>query len=273
MKLERRTAVVTGAGSGVGRGIAQALARRGCNLALVDVNQAGTAETAALAGNVKVSCHHLDVSDREKCLALPAAVIAEHGRVDLLFNNAGVAIGGTFEQVDEADFDWLMEINFAAVVRLTRAFLPHLKTSDEARIVNTSSLFGLIAPPNQAAYCASKFAVRGFSESLRNELALAGSTVGVSVVHPGGISTSIARNARAPKHVTNAEAVEAEALRADFEKKFLKMPPERAGEIIVTGVEKGRPRIMVGNDAKFAALIERLAPVSYWKLLGRSMSA
>ena len=116
MKLERRTAVVTGAGSGVGRGIAQALARRGCNLAIVDVNQAGTAETAALAGNVKVSCHHLDVSDREKCLALPAAVIAEHGRVDLLFNNAGVAIGGTFEQVDEADFDWLMEINFAAVV-------------------------------------------------------------------------------------------------------------------------------------------------------------
>ncbi len=273
MKLNGRTAVITGAGSGIGRGIAQALARRGCNLALVDVNGAGNAETASLVRDVRVSCHHVDVTGRDDCLSLPSQVLAEHGRVDLLFNNAGVAIGGTFEQVDEADFDWLMEINFAAVVRLTRAFLPHLQKSDEARIVNTSSLFGLIAPPGQAAYCASKFAVRGFSESLRNELALAGSSVGVSVVHPGGISTGIARNARAPKHVTNAEAVEAEALRANFEKKFLKMPPERAGEIIVTGVEKNRPRIIVGNDAKLGALIERIAPVSYWKLLGRSMSA
>jgi NAD(P)-dependent dehydrogenase (short-subunit alcohol dehydrogenase family) len=273
MKLGGRTAVITGAGSGIGRGIALALAKRGCNLALADVNQAGIDETAAMVGNVEVSTHCIDVGDREQCLALPAAVLAAHGRVDLLFNNAGVAIGGTFEQVDEADFDWLMGINFAAVVRLTRAFLPHLKTRDAARIVNTSSLFGLIAPPNNTAYCASKFAVRGFSESLRNELALAGSKVGISVVHPGGVRTSIARNARAPKHVTNAEAVEAEAMRAKFDKKFLKMPPERAGEIIVSGVEQDRPRIIVGNDAKFGALIERLAPVSYWKFLGRSMSA
>jgi len=273
MKLAGRTAVITGAGSGIGRGIAQALATRGCNLALADVNQAGIDETAAMIGNVKVSRHCIDIGDREQCLALPAAVLAEHGGVDLLFNNAGVAIGGTFEQVDEADFDWLMGINFDAVVRLTRAFLPHLQTRDAARIVNTSSLFGLIATPNNTAYCASKFAVRGFSESLRHELALAGSKVGVSVVHPGGVSTSIARNARPPRHVTNADAVEAEQMRAEFEKKFLKMPPERAGEIIVSGVEKDRPRIIVGNDAKFGALIERLAPVSYWKFLGRSMSA
>ncbi len=273
MKLAGRTAVITGAGSGIGRGIARALARRGCNLALADIDEAGIDETAALVDTVKVSRHRIDVGDRDQCLALPAAVLAEHGCVELLFNNAGVAVGGTFEQVDEVDFDWLIGINFTAVVRLTRAFLPHLKARDEARIVNTSSLFGLIAPPHQAAYCASKFAVRGFSESLRNELALAGSTVGVSVVHPGGISTSIARNARAPKHVTNAQAVQAEAMRADFEKKFLKMPPERAGEIIVAGVERDRARILVGKDAKFAALIERLAPVSYWKFLGRSMGA
>lgn len=273
MKLGGRTAVITGAGSGIGRGIAQALAKRGCNLALADVNQAGINETAGMVGSVTVSRHRIDVGDCAQCLALPAAVLAEHGRVDLLFNNAGVAIGGTFEQVDEADFDWLMRINFSAVVRLTRAFLPHLRTRDEARIVNTSSLFGLIAPPGQTAYCASKFAVRGFSESLRNELAQAGSKVGVTVVHPGGISTSIARNARGPKHVTNAEAVEAQKMSAQFEKKFLKMPPERAGEIIVSGVEKNRSRIIVGNDAKFGALIERLAPTNYWKFLGRSFSA
>lgn len=273
MKLGGRTAVITGAGSGIGRGIALALAKRGCNLALADVNPAGIDETAAMASNVEVSTHRIDVSDREQCLRLPSAVLAAHGSVDVLFNNAGVAIGGSFEQVDESDFDWLMEINFGAVVRLTRAFLPHLKTRDEARIVNISSLFGLIAPPNNTAYCASKFAVRGFSQSLSNELALAGSTVGVVVVHPGGIRTSIAKNSRVPKHVTNAEAVEAETMRAEFEKKFLKMPLERAGEIIVSGVEKDRPRIIVGNDAKLGALIERLAPVSYWKFLGRSMSA
>ena len=268
MKLSGRTAVITGAASGIGRGIAQALAMRGCNLALADVNQAGIDETAAMIGSVKVSCHRIDVGDRKQCLALPAAVLAEHGGVDLLFNNAGVAISGTFEQVDEADFDWLMRINFDAVVRLTRAFLPHLTTRETARIVNISSLFGLIAPPGNTAYCASKFAVRGFSDSLRHELALAGSKVGVSLVHPGGISTSIARNARALRHITKADAVEAEQMRAEFEQKFLTMPPERAGEIIVSGVEKDRPRIIVGNDAKFSALVERLAPVSYWKFLG-----
>lgn len=272
MKLHGRTAVITGAGSGIGRGIAQALADRGCNLALVDIDVAGLTETAASLSSVQVSHHRIDLSDTAQCKALPAAVMAEHGRVDLLFNNAGVAIGGSFEQVDESDFDWLMRINFNAVVTLTRAFLPLLKLSDSARVVNTSSLFGLIAPPNQTAYCASKFAVRGFSESLRNELALSKSSVGVTVVHPGGVATSIARNARAPKHVTNAEAVEAEAMRADFERKFLKMSPERAGEIIIRGVEKASPRVLVGNDAKIGSLIERIAPVAYWKILGRSMT-
>ena len=271
MKLNGRTAVVTGAGSGIGRGIAQALARRGCNLALADVNAAGIDETAASVAGVKVSRHRIDVSDRAACAALPAAVLAEHGRVDVLFNNAGVAIGGSFEQVDEADFDWLMSINFNAVVWLTRAFLPHLKQSDAARVVNTSSLFGIIAPPGNTAYCASKFAVRGFSESLRNELQMAKSTVGVTTIHPGGINTSIARNARSAKHATNAEIAAMEDQRKEFQK-FLKMPPERAGEIIVTGVEKDAPRVLVGGDAKFAALIERLAPVAYWKFLGRSLS-
>jgi NAD(P)-dependent dehydrogenase (short-subunit alcohol dehydrogenase family) len=271
MRLDQRVAVVTGAGSGIGRGIALAFARRGCGLALADVSAFGLAETAGMIRGVKVSTHRLDVTDRAACLALPQAVLDEHGRVDVLINNAGVAIGGTFEQVDESDFDWLMEVNFHAVVRLTRAFLPHFKAADAARIVNISSLFGLIAPPGQTAYCAAKFAVRGFSESLRRELEDAGSKVGVTVVHPGGVNTGIARNARPPRHVTNEEAATIAAERDRFQK-FLRMSPVEAGEIIVKGIEKDKARVLVGNDARIGALIERLVPVGYWNILKRSMA-
>jgi NAD(P)-dependent dehydrogenase (short-subunit alcohol dehydrogenase family) len=269
MKLQGRTAVITGAASGIGRGTALALAKRGCGLAICDLNEDGLAETAALVEKqgVKVTRHRLDVADREAVAALPAAVLAAHGRVDLLFNNAGVAIGGTFEQVAEEDFDWLMEINFHAVVRMTRAFLPLLRSSDSARIVNVSSIFGIISPPGQTAYCASKFAVRAFSESLRRELEAEGAKIGVTVVHPGGVNTSIAKNARPPR---GANDIDLEAQKARFEK-FLRMPPEKAGEIIVSGVERERPRVLVGGDARFMALVERLAPVGYWKILGRAL--
>ncbi|HEY0114052.1 MAG TPA: SDR family NAD(P)-dependent oxidoreductase [Allosphingosinicella sp.] len=269
MKLKGRTAVITGAASGIGRGTALALARRGCNLALADLNEDGLAETTAAAEGhgVKVSRHRLDVASREAVAAFPDKVVAEHGGADLLFNNAGVAAGGTFEQVAEEDFDWLFEINFFGVVRMTRAFLPLLRAREEARIVNISSIFGIIAPPGQTAYSASKFAVRGFSESLRRELEMEGAKIGVTVVHPGGVATSIARSARRPRGVND---VDHDEQTARFEK-FLRMPPEKAGEIIVSGVERGRPRVVVGNDAKFMALIERVAPVSYWKLLGRSL--
>lgn len=270
MNLCERVAVVTGAGGGIGRGIALALSSRGCHLALADISAAGLAETAGLIRGAQVTTHRLDVTDREACIALPGAVLHEHGRVDLLVNNAGVAIGGTFEQVDESDFDWLMQVNFHAVVRLTRLFMPHLKKSDQARIVNVSSLFGLIAPPGQTAYCAAKFAVRGFSESLRRELEEAGSSVGVTVVHPGGINTEIARSARPPRHVTNEEASLIAAERDRFQK-FLRMSPVQAGEIIVAGIEKQRSRVLVGTDARIASLIERLVPVGYWNLLKRSM--
>jgi NAD(P)-dependent dehydrogenase (short-subunit alcohol dehydrogenase family) len=271
MNLTERVAVVTGAGSGSGRGIALALSKRGCHLALADISASGLAETAAMVRGVKITTHKLDVTDRAACLALPRVVLAEHGRIDLLVNNAGVAIGGTFEQVDEIDFDWLMEVNFHAVVRLTRAFLAHLKASDAARIVNVSSLFGLIAPPGQTAYCAAKFAVRGFSESLRRELEEANSTVGVTVVHPGGINTEIARNARPPRNVTNEEAVLIASERERFQK-FLRMSPVRAGEIIVAGIEKERARVLVGSDARIGSLLERLVPVGYWNILKRSMA-
>ncbi|HEX8379890.1 MAG TPA: SDR family NAD(P)-dependent oxidoreductase [Allosphingosinicella sp.] len=269
MRVEGRTAVITGAASGIGRGTALALARRGCNLALADLDEDGLAETEALAGEhgVKISRHRLDVASREGVAAFPEIVLAAHGRADLLFNNAGVAIGGTFDQVAEEDFDWLMEINFFGVVRMTRAFLPLLRTSGQARIVNVSSIFGIIAPPGQTAYSASKFAVRAFSESLRRELEAEGAKIGVTVVHPGGVATSIAKNARPPR---GANSVDLEAEKKNFEK-FLRMPPSKAGEIIVAGVEKDRPRVIVGNDARFMALVERVAPVSYWKLLGRGL--
>lgn len=266
LRLQDKVAVVTGAGNGIGRAIACSLAARGCHLALVDINEKGLRATAALIGTkVRVSFHALDVADYAAIAAFPDIVEAAHGQVDILVNNAGVALGGRFEQVSEDDFDWLMNINFNAVVRLTRAFLPRLQKRPEAQIVNVSSIFGLIAMPGQSAYAASKFAVRGFSEVLRNELLATGSRVKVTVVHPGGIKTSIADNARVSALV---DPEEERAERARFAAN-LKMPPEKAGEIIVRGLEARRPRVLVGLDAKIVALIERLSPVKYFRLLLR----
>jgi NAD(P)-dependent dehydrogenase (short-subunit alcohol dehydrogenase family) len=273
LKLAGRTAVVTGAAGGIGRGIALALARRGCHLALADIDDSSLSQTAAdiagseAASRLRISRHHLDVANRTAVAALPAAVLAAHGAADILVNNAGVALGGTFREIAESDFDWLMGINFSGVVQMTRAFLPLLAESEEARIVNVSSLFGLIAPPGQTAYAASKFAVRGFSESLRHELA--DTRIGITVAHPGGIATSIAKNARMPASLSDEEA----ARRRTFFDSFLTMPPETAGEIIVRAVERRKPRILVGADAKYAALVERLMPVNYWKWLGRGGKA
>ncbi|MGZ5842610.1 MAG: SDR family NAD(P)-dependent oxidoreductase [Xanthobacteraceae bacterium] len=269
LKLAGRTAVVTGAAGGIGRGIVLALVRRGCHVALAAIDEAALARTATeIAGqesarSLRVSHYRLDVANRAAVAALPAQVMAAHGAVDILVNNAGVALGGTFLEVAESDFDWLVGVNFWGVVQMTRAFLPLLSNSEEARVVNVSSLFGLIAPPGQTAYAASKFAVRGFSESLRHELA--DTRIGVTVVHPGGIATSIAKNARMPASLSDDEA----AKRRTFFDSFLTMPPETAGEIIVRGVERRKARILVGSDAKYAALVERLMPVSYWKWLGR----
>ena len=269
MKLSGRTALVTGGAGGIGRAIAGSLARRHCNLALADIDAPSLADTArALAGSgVRISTHLLDVADAAAIAALPAPVLASHPGVDLLFNNAGVALGGRFEEVAEHDFDWLLAVNLQGVVRMTRAFLPLLRQSDESRLVSLSSLFGLIAPPGQTAYAASKFAVRGFSEALRHELA--GSNVGVTVVHPGGVDTAIARNARFHAAATPGEIARSRAL---FQR-ALTLPPQVAGEIIVRAVERRRPRIIVGRDARIAAALERLAPVSHWGLLERISKA
>jgi len=267
MPLDGRTAVITGAASGIGRAIAVSLARRGCNLALADIDEHGMAGTAELtkANGVNVSRHRLDVADRVAVAEFADIVAAEHSGVDVLVNNAGVAVGGTFEQVSDEDFEWLFEINFWGVVRMTRAFLPLLRASEDARIVNLSSVYGLIAPPEQVAYAASKFAVRGFSEALRHELQA--SHIGVTVVHPGGVATSIAEKARIPAGVSEEEI----ARRLRRYRKLLRLPPEVAGETIVRGIERRQARVLIGSDAKTISLIARVLPVSYWKLLVRLM--
>src|SRR5215210_7349063 len=246
MRLANRTAVVTGAAGGIGRALSLSLAQRGCHLALVDVNETGLAETAqmAAAAGVRITRHLLDVADRAAVAALPEAVTALHPSVDLLINNAGVALGGTFEEVSEEDFEWLFAINFWGMVRMTRAFLPMLKASDDARIVNLSSVYGLVAPPGQTAYAASKFAVRGISIALGHELKE--TTIGVTVVHPGGVATSIANDARVPKDKPDDEV----ARGREEMNRLLKLPPETAGEMIVEGVERRKPRVLVGSDAK-----------------------
>ena len=262
--------VLTGAASGIGAALAANLARRGMHLALVDLNAAGLEATAAQAraASVTVSTHVLDVADAAAVAALPAAVLAQHGRVTAQVNNAGVALGGLFEQVAAEDFDWLMDINFGATVRLTRAFLPVLAREDAAQLVNVSSIFGIIAPPGQTAYAASKFAVRGFSESLRHELETNGSPVGVTIVHPGGVRTAISENARLARGLDGADVARE---RANW-RSLLTLAPAAAAETIAVAIDKRAPRVLVGNDAKGAALVQRLFPVTYWKHVARDIA-
>lgn len=259
MILDERVALVTGAASGIGRALAVALGRRNCRLALVDRDAAGLADTrlAAPIGDARCTLHVADLADPDAIAALVPAVLDAHGGLDVLVNNAGVALGGSFEQVSEADFDWLLDVNFRAPVRLCRAFLPALRRRGEARIVNVSSLFGLVAPSGQTAYAASKFALRGFSESLRHELA--GSGVGVTTIHPGGVATAIARRARLPAGTTEAEA----GPRIAAMERVLRLPPERAAAAIVRAIERGQPRRIIGRDAQVASLLERLFPVRH----------
>jgi short-subunit dehydrogenase len=263
LDLSGKTAVVTGAGSGIGRALALGLAARGCHLALSDIRPATLEPLAAELAprGLRISCHALDVADREQVAAFPAVVAASHPSADLLFNNAGVALAGRFDEVSEQDFEWLLSINFHGLVRMTRAFLPVLKQRPEAHIVNIASLFSIVAAAGQTAYCSSKFAVRGFSEALRQELD--GSSVGISVVCPGGVATRIAVDARVG-HAVDAAAVQTMQQRSA---KLLSLPPEKAAETILRGVERRAPRIIVGNDAKAGVFLERLMPTGYYRLM------
>ena len=264
-----RTALITGAGSGIGRALARTLAARGCNLALVDANADTLAAVAAEVGSNRlvVSTYVLDVADPEAVARLPQQVLATHDSVDLLINNAGVALGGHFEDVTRDEFDWLMRINFGGAVNLTRAMLAHLKTRPDAHIANISSVFGLIAPPGQAAYCASKFALRGFTEALRHELA--DGPIGVSAVHPGGIKTNIARDARIAEAVQAASDPEQRKRELSKTEKAFITSPEKAAEIILRGIERRRARILVGPDARVIATVERLFPTANLRVLAR----
>ena len=244
-------ALITGAASGIGAALALQLAARGCHLALADVNAAGLDATVAQARSrgVRVSAHLLDLARPESATELRATVQQAHGRLSILVNNAGVALGGTFEQVAAEDFDWLMCINFGAVVRLSRTFLPLLAAEPTAQLVNVSSIFGIIAPPGQTAYCAAKFAVRGFSESLQHELEMASSPVRVTVVHPGGVRTGIGDNARQPRGASATTLAEQRELWS----RLLVLPPEAAAERILQGIEAREHRVLVGCDAAQSA--------------------
>src|SRR6201995_5965459 len=201
-------AAVTGAASGIGRALALELAARGCDLALADRDEAGLQAVAAeiaKASPQKVSVHRVDVGAPDKVAWFAQAAVFAHPGLNIVINNAGVALLGQFSEIDQAQMDWLMNINFWGVVHSTRAFLPHLANQRAAHIVNLSSIFGIVAPPGQTAYAAAKFAVRGFSESLRHELQMAKSPVRLSVVHPGGIKTNIVRNSRTGSGVTDNE--------------------------------------------------------------------
>jgi NAD(P)-dependent dehydrogenase (short-subunit alcohol dehydrogenase family) len=264
-KLEGAVAVVTGAASGIGRSLALRLARAGCQLALADIDAGGLGETVAAARQAgsRATAHRVDVSALDQMTAFRDTVLGEHGGVDLLINNAGVALLGTVEEVSLDDIRWLVDINFWGVVHGAKLFLPALKQRPEAHIVNISSVFGLIAPPGNAAYCASKFAVRGFSESLAHELA--GSNVRVSTVHPGGIRTPIVTHARAAAGVGNAQ-------RDDVITRFeqaARTTPDAAAERILRGIRRNEKRILIGGDARFLDGLQRLLPVRYWNVLGR----
>jgi NAD(P)-dependent dehydrogenase (short-subunit alcohol dehydrogenase family) len=269
-----RVAAITGAASGIGRALAEDLARRGAHLALADVDDPGLAETVARCEGlgVKVTAQHLDVADRTAVYAWADQVVADHGRVNLIFNNAGVALGATVESVSYEDFEWLMGINFWGVVYGTKAFLPHLKASGEGHVVNLSSVFGLVSVPTQSAYNAAKFAVRGFTDTLRIELEIEGAPVSVTTVHPGGIKTNIAHNARVDPSVADMTGGGAESAQASFERLFI-TSPEKAAHQILTAVQHDRRRVLVGPDAKVIDLLSRLPAGLYQSALIRGARA
>jgi short-subunit dehydrogenase len=258
------TALVTGAASGIGEALAHGLARRGSHLVLLDRDAdrlAGVAESVLRERpGLRVETVVADLSDHDATERVAARLAADHPETTLLVNNAGVALGGRFDELTLAEFDWLFEINFRAVVTLTHHLLPVLQSHPGSHLANLSSVFGLMAPAGQSAYCSSKFAVRGFTEALRHELA---GRVGVTSVHPGGIATRIASTARVAAGV---DPVERESRRGEVSR-LLTIPPATAAEAILRGIEQRRPRVLIGWTARVPDLVVRVAPASYGTLL------
>ena len=262
--LTGRVAAITGAASGIGRALAEQLAAAGCHLALSDIDDAGLAETVSRCEGrgVKVTSARVDVADRDAVIAWADDVVAEHGKVNLVCNNAGVAVGFTVESMSYEDLDWLLGINLGGVLNGTKAFLPHLKASGEGHVVNVSSVFGLLGVPTQSAYNAAKFGVRGFTEALRLELKIDRSPVSCTVVHPGGVNTNIVRSARMdPDAAMGRDPV------AGFEK-LARTSPDDAAAAILRAVRKDKRRVVIGRDGKVIDLISRLpAGLYHWPVI------
>jgi NAD(P)-dependent dehydrogenase (short-subunit alcohol dehydrogenase family) len=270
MRIDTTTvAVITGAGSGIGRELARCLAKSGASLALADIDASGLAETTHLlgdpgrTGSPRVTTHLLDVSNRARFAAFTDDVLARHGRVNLVVNNAGVGLIGSTRELSLDDIEWLMGVNFWGVVHGVKLFLPALEREPRSMIVNLSSVFGIVGAPGHSAYAASKFAVRGFSEVLRHELAAAGSAVRVCVVHPGGIRTNIARRARIGAGAARSSTAE----EVEFFDRVARTSPEAAAQRIARGIERDEERVLVGPDAWLIERVQRWMPVRYWRAL------
>ncbi|MFZ3391911.1 SDR family NAD(P)-dependent oxidoreductase [Rhodococcus sp. 7Tela_A2] len=262
-EFEGRVVVITGAASGIGRALAVDLAGRGATLALSDVDTVGLAETARLASSLgaEVKSDHLDVTQREAVYAYADAVVARFGKVNQLYNNAGIAYHGEFERSEFKDIERIVDVDFWGVVNGTKAFLPHLIASGDGHLINVSSLFGLLGIPGQTAYNAAKFAVRGFTESLRQEMLIAKHPVRVTCVHPGGIKTAIARNAAVP------DGDDQQSFAQFFDSKLARTTPEAAAKTILRGVRKNRPRVLIGADAKLLDGWVRIVGPSYQRVV------
>jgi NADP-dependent 3-hydroxy acid dehydrogenase YdfG len=257
--LKDKVVVITGAGSGIGRALAVNLAEQGARLAISDVDEEGLAETVVLAekAGAEVRSDRLDVADRDAFETYAAAIAAHFGQVNVVVNNAGVALAGDFVDLDLKDIDWIIGVNFWGVVHGSKFFLPHLIESGDGHLVNISSLFGLISMPGQSMYNASKYAVRGMTEAIREEMLIAGHQVGVTAVHPGGIKTAIARNARVSEHEDKAATAKL------FDEKLARMTPEKAASIIVRAIKRNQARVLVGIDAHAVHTFGKLAGSRY----------
>ena len=266
--FEGKVAVITGAGSGIGRALAVNLATKGAKLALSDIDTEGLADTVRVteALGATVKSDRLNVAEREAVLAYADAVVTHFGEVHQIYNNAGIAYNGDLENSEFKDIERVMDVDFWGVVNGTKAFLPHVIASGDGHVVNISSLFGLIAVPGQNAYNAAKFAVRGFTEALRQEMLVARHPVKVTCVHPGGIKTAVARNA------TVADGQNAQSFAEFFDKHMALHTPEMAAETIINAVAKGRARVVVGWEAKALDVLARIIGPAYQRIIATAVS-
>jgi len=265
-KLKDRVTAITGAGSGMGREIALELANQGCHLAISDINKKNLQETAKMLKDqgVEVSTHVVDVAEREAMFEYAEEAVEHHGKVHMIINNAGVSLSSPVKEMDLEDAEWVMGINFWGVLHGTKAFLPHLEKVEEAHIVNISSIFGNIGVPTQSVYNAAKSAVRIFTETLGEELAIDESHIKVSCVQPGFIRTNLVRNSRIKGHMEGQTEDKDQAVK-DFEK-IARTTPKKAAKIIIKGIKKNKPRILVGVDSAVIDGLQRALPVGYQKL-------